>query len=185
MEIQGIRRAQIRTYAPPAQAAAESQPAPKTDRLSLSQQAADFLRAQNEAFQEKLAQEAQRMREAQAEAESGKQELDAAEEGLKVMQRCQEIARRIMRGDKVPPEDERYLMENDPEGYKLTIACRKVKKDPKEWESVLKDDEPAEKSGDAEGTEETGAAAESGDTRGGTSGGDSAGGGGTASGGTE
>lgn len=151
MEIQGIRRAQIRTYAPPAQAAAESQPAPKTDRLSLSQQAADFLRAQNEAFQEKLAQEAQRMREAQAEAESGKQELDAAEEGLKVMQRCQEIARRIMRGDKVPPEDEQYLRQNDPEGYKLVMAMRAHKRNPKEWESVLKEEDKSAQSQEGAG----------------------------------
>ena len=46
-----------------------------------------------------------------------------------------------MRGDKVPPQDEMYLLDNDPDGYKLALACRKPKEKPKEWESVLKDEE--------------------------------------------
>lgn len=82
-------------------------------------------------------------------------ELDAKMEQLKVQQRCMEISRRIMAGKKVPPKDEQYLMEHDPEGYKITIALRKPpKKDEKECESVLEDEE--ESSG---GTAETGEAA--------------------------
>ena len=75
---------------------------------------------------------------------------------MKVQQRCMEISRRIMAGKKVPPQDERYLMEHDPEGYKITIALRKPpKKDEKECESVLKDEEE----GAGETTAETGEAA--------------------------
>ena len=80
------------------------------------------------------------------------EELKAETDQLKVRRRCMEISRRIMAGKKVPPQDERYLMEHDPEGYKLTIALRKPpKKDEKECESVLKDEE--------EGSGETGEAA--------------------------
>lgn len=69
-------------------------------------------------------------------------EMKAEMEQLKVQKRCMEISRRIMAGKKVPPQDERYLMEHDPEGYKITIALRKPpKKNEKECESVLKDEE--------------------------------------------
>ena len=79
-------------------------------------------------------------------------ELDALSEELDVQMKCLKIAMNIMKGKKVPPEDERYLMEHDPEGYKITIALRKPpKKNEKECESVLKDEE--------EGSGETGEAA--------------------------
>ena len=44
-------------------------------------------------------------------------------------QPCQ-IAASIMRGDRVPPEDMAYLMNNDPEGYKLAMAMRRENPDP-------------------------------------------------------
>lgn len=67
---------------------------------------------------------------------------------------CMKIAANIMKGKKVPPEDEQYLMEHDPEGYKLTIAMRKPPKDDEECESVL--DKEDRSSGE---TSETGEAA--------------------------
>lgn len=80
------------------------------------------------------------------------EELDALSQQLKVQRKCVEIAARIMAGKRVPPQDERYLMENDPEGYKLAIALRNPpKKDEKECESVL--DEEDKKSGEASGEE--------------------------------
>lgn len=128
-------------------------PRPKTDRLTLTQQTIERLAEQSERLKNLLEPE----RPAQTipflwetdEEKSGSSEIDAMEENLKAMQRCMEIARRIMRGDKVPPEDERYLMENDPNGYKLALAMRTPKKNPKEWESVLKDEKKSEQSGDS------------------------------------
>lgn len=117
---------------------------PKTDKLILTQQSIEKLAEQSERLKNLLEQkEPERQLPYlwdMEEEESGNSEFDAMEEGLKAMRRCQEIARRIMRGDKVPPEDERYLMENDPDGFKLAMAMRTPKKKPKEWESVLKDD---------------------------------------------
>lgn len=70
------------------------------------------------------------------------QERDALSKQMDTQMKCLKIAMNIMRGKKVPPEDERFLMENDPEGYKLAIAMRQPpKKDDKECESVLKDED--------------------------------------------
>ena len=98
------------------------------------------------------------------EEKTGDSEADALGEQMKTMERCHKIAARIMRGDKVPPQDEQYLMLNDPDGYQLALAMRKPKRNPKEWESVLKDGEKkqdqsqaAESSG-AEAVEESGEA---------------------------
>ena len=56
-----------------------------------------------------------------------------------------------MAGDKVPPEDEKFLQESDPAGYQLAMAARKVKRDPKEWESAL-EKEQHQASGVSEGS---------------------------------
>ena len=84
------------------------------------------------------------------------EELDALSQQLKTQMKCLEIAMRLMKGKKIPPEDEQYLMENDPEGYKIAMALRKPpKKDEKECESVLDEED---KNGGAE-TEGSGEAA--------------------------
>ena len=111
----------------------------RIDKLALSRQAVAIL-------EERTRQEAQERARKQRDRMAGREEsasspLDAAAKKLKVMRQCQKIAARIMAGDKVPPEDERYLMENDPESYKLAIAMRKPKEDPKEYDSVLEDED--------------------------------------------
>ena len=115
----------------------------RTDRMAWSQAALSFLQEVNRQDME----ERRKLLEAR---QQGSGELDALNESLKKMERCQKIASRIMRGDKVPPQDEMYLLDNDPDGYKLAIACRVPKEKPKEWESVLKEEEDgASESGEA------------------------------------
>ena len=104
------------------------------DRASWSQAALAFLQEVNR-------QDMEKQRELLEAKQQGGGELDALNESLKKMERCRKIASRIMRGDKVPPQDEMYLLDNDPDGYKLAIACRKPKEKPKEWESVLEEEE--------------------------------------------
>lgn len=163
---------------------APAEPRPDTDTLSLTQQSVEELAEQSQRLKNLLEQPVEEPVQpfpdffGLDEEETGSSELDAMEEGLKTMQKCQEIARRIMRGDKVPPEDERYLMENDPDGFKLALAMRTPKKHPKEWESVLKDEKKAESSENSGGEsaapdascEASGGTSESGtpDTGGGT-----------------
>lgn len=168
-----VTRPQTRTEAAPSQRkSAGGGGASKSDRLTLSRQAVKILEEQNRRFEEELrARREARMAEYSERTESDDTTADEAsvdqlEKSLKVMDKCQKIAARIMRGDKVPPEDEQYLMNNDPEGYKLTLALRKPKKHPKEWESVLDDeDKKAESSGEngeGSGPEEVSAAEGSG-----------------------
>ena len=107
---------------------------PRGDKADWSQAALSFLR---EMDRRKMEEERKRLEAAQR--KNG--DLEMLSKSLDVMEKCQKIASRIMRGDKVPPQDEQFLMEADPDGYKLAIACRVPKEKPKEWESVLKEEE--------------------------------------------
>lgn len=137
---------------------------PSSDRVELSQQWTEHLEQQRAQVQAALLAGKQ-------EKKSGgildmldgpdSQELDAQMEALRVQQKCMEISRRIMAGKRVPPEDEQYLMEHDPEGYKLTIALRRPPKDDEECESVL--DEEDRGSGETAGTGEAAPAEGGGD----------------------
>lgn len=125
--------------------------APRTDRVSSSQQAVRQVVERMEQQSQRLAALLRQDQPAEkktyiwdmldGEKETGSSEADALGEQMKAMERCHKIAARIMRGDKVPPEDEQYLMLNDPDGYKLAMAMRTPKRNPKKWESVLKDEE--------------------------------------------
>lgn len=114
----------------------------REDRLSLSKQALAMLEERNRQERE------QKAREIEEKKQNANSEIDSATKALKKMMKCQKIAARIMAGDKVPPEDEKYLMDNDPESYKLAIAMRKPKEDPKEYDSVLEDEDREESSGE-------------------------------------
>lgn len=148
----------------------------QADRVSTSQDAVQRAVAQLDAQSQRLMALVQQDQQKEkkpyiwdmldGEEKTGNSEADALGEQMKTMERCHKIASRIMRGDKVPPQDEQYLMMNDPDGYKLALAMRKPKKKPKEWESVLKDEEKeqsqeAESSG-GEAVESSGEAGESG-----------------------
>lgn len=87
--------------------------------------------------------------------ETEEDKLDALSRQLDVQMKCMKIATNIMKGKKVPPEDEQYLMEHDPESYKLAVSMRGlVKEDDEECESVLKDEDK-----NGEETSETGESA--------------------------
>ena len=105
-----------------------------SDRTSWSQSALAFLQEVNR-------QDMERQRKLLEAKQQKNGDLEMLSKSLKVMDRCQRIAARIMKGDKVPPQDEQYLMECDPDGYKLALACRVPKEKPKEWDSVLEEEE--------------------------------------------
>ncbi len=114
----------------------------RADQLELSKRALAMLeqqRKQTEVIhrQEKKEDEGGLL----GELETANAQLEAFDKEMKTMQKCQKIAARIMAGDKVPPEDLRYLMEHDSNGYKLAMALRRPKEDPEEWESVLDDED--------------------------------------------
>lgn len=108
----------------------------RADRVALSRQVVACLEEQN------------RQRLAQAEEKDGDSArenlLKGMEKDLKKLNKCQRIYVRVVNGDKVPPEDLRYLERCDPEGFKLALAMRRPKKHPKEWESELDDEDRKE-----------------------------------------
>lgn len=140
LSVSGQRRrtAQITKIAPQAAkktSAGKTSPLrAKSDKAAWSQGALAFL-------QEVSRQDLEKQRKLLEAKQKSSGELDVLSKSLKTMEKCQKIAARIMRGDKVPPQDEQYLMEADPDGYKLAIACRTPKEKPKEWDSVLEDEE--------------------------------------------
>ena len=138
---------------------------PQTDRVSSAQEAVRQAVEQLDAQSQRLAALAQQDQQTEkkpfiwdmldGEEKSGDSEADALGEQMKTMDRCHKIAARIMRGDKVPPQDEQYLMMNDPDGYKLALAMRTPKKHPKKHESVLKDEDKTSQSDSKDSGEDT------------------------------
>ena len=159
MEIRQVLRGNQTGFAParPAesrQTGAGSRPA--ADRVELSRRWVEQMEEQSARMKNAL------LAQGKKEDEGGilgcmkteEDKLDALSEALDVQMKCMKIAANIMKGKKVPPEDEQYLMEHDPEGYKLTMAMRRPPKDDEECDSVL--DEEDRSSGE---TSETGEAA--------------------------
>lgn len=151
------------TAARPAQSGEKEKPAarPSADRLELSRQWVENMEEQRAQVQSALLTCGKEETKSNGildmldQSSAEEEELDALSKQLKIQQKCLKIAMNMMKGKKVPPEDEQYLMEHDPEGYKLAIAMRgAVKQEDEECESVLKDGE--EGSGE---TGETGEAA--------------------------
>lgn len=141
----------------PAQTGTLSFQRSKSDRVAWSQQALSFLQELNR-------QDLEKQRKLLEMKQKGDGELDHMTKSLKTMDKCRKIASRIMRGDKVPSQDEKYLIDHDPDGYRLALVCRKPKKNPKKWETVLEkeDLEGGSESGEEapEASESSGEAAE-------------------------
>ena len=74
------------------------------------------------------------------------QQADAMKEYGEEMAKCPEIARRISRGDHVPAQDEKKLMDFNMDIYKMAkeMAAVNMDKDAKEWESLWGEEEEKE-----------------------------------------
>ena len=128
----------------PAKTRETAQKSPREDQLTLSQQAKALLEEQQRRRAElkKIQEDAQKMKEA------GAQQAEALAKSLKVRLQCWKIAGRIMDGDKVPYEDEQFLLSHDPSGYQMAMSLRKVKEDPEEWDSLLEEEEEGSTAGE-------------------------------------
>lgn len=146
--------------------AAEKRQQAREDRIELSKEALEYLQGQKGASEpEKAASEPlspeEKRQQAQMEKakavrqmldvvrqqsaqmkEQSKKQTDALKESLDKMKRCAKIARNISKGHKVPPKDEKYLLENDPKAYMMAMALRMLEEqDNKRVKSELKDEE--------------------------------------------
>lgn len=76
-------------------------------------------------------------------SEVSKQQADAMQEYGEEMAKCLEIARRLSRGDKVPLQDEKKLMDFNMEIYQMAknMATMNMDKKHKEWDSLWEEDE--------------------------------------------
>lgn len=74
------------------------------------------------------------------------QQADAMKEYGEEMAKCLEIARRISRGDHVPAQDEKKLMDFNMDIYKMAkeMPAVNMDKDAKEWESLWGEEEEKE-----------------------------------------
>lgn len=77
---------------------------------------------------------------------AAKQQGDAMKEYGEEMAKCLEIARRISRGDRVPAQDEKKLMDFNMEIYQMAkeMAAMNMDKKHKEWESLWGEEEEKE-----------------------------------------
>lgn len=115
-----------------------------SDRCALSQQALAYLERQDTIRQElyeRRASQQSRIRAYLDDMESREKQLELLRKAMDTMKKCMKIAASIIKGNNVPPEDLRYLMKNDPEGYKLALAIRRENPDPREEKSVLDDED--------------------------------------------
>lgn len=99
------------------------------DRLELSQQVM------------RVAEQMGRMGQEEKEGESGSSLIDGLKKQLDIMNKCAKISASISAGDRVPPEDLRYLKRHDMNAYRLAMVTRKPKHDPKDKESVLSEED--------------------------------------------
>lgn len=116
-------------------------PSPQYDRVLLSQEAKE--RMDRERAEALLAQQ-QEEREARRDAMSDPL-ADARKSAPtgESMGKCIQIASRIMRGDRVPQADEKFLYENAPELYRQTLMTRSIEDDPDDCESLLDEEDLA------------------------------------------
>lgn len=69
------------------------------------------------------------------------QQGDALKGQMEMQARALEIARRISKGGKVPPQDEKLLMEYSDELYKMAKQAAMMAKEHEEYETLLKEEE--------------------------------------------
>lgn len=118
------------------------------DRVEISKELDLLDKAYEETFQER-----ERLNELSAaihNAEASKQQSEAEIEANKEMMKCLEIFRRIANGDKVPPSDEKKLMEFDSKMYMTakSMAVIHMDKKGKEYDSLWEEEEEKEESPD-------------------------------------
>ena len=153
-------------YAPKTSAQVRQQA--REDRVELSRQAVEFLQGRQEESQpgqdevrleEPMTPEEKRQQ-AQAEKwkavrqmvsvmqqqsvqmkEQSEQQTKALKEAMDKMKRCTKIAANIGKGHKVPPQDEKYLLENDPKAYMMAMILRMMEEEKRKVKSELEDEE--------------------------------------------
>lgn len=141
MDILSFRRDKLRTLLKEQEKTGQN-----FDRVEICKELDAVEKAYEETFQER-----ERLNEIGAaihNAEASKQQAEAEAEANKELMKCLEIFRRIANGDKVPPQDERKLMEYDSKMYMAakSMSIMHAGKEGKEHKSLWGDEEKKEES---------------------------------------
>ena len=87
---------------------------------------------------------------AEANARAAKKQSEAANEQWEKMSKAMEIARRISKGGRVPPQDEQFLLEFSQTMYMSAKMMALMAKEHKDEDSVLEDEEETVEEGGVE-----------------------------------
>ncbi len=72
--------------------------------------------------------------------EASKSQIEAMSEMMETKLKCLKISGRIINGDTVPTSDHKFLMENEPDLYSMSVNLRADKSTGKEHESLLEEE---------------------------------------------
>ena len=114
--------------------------------LQISNLEQDFTTSMKEAFDKSMEENA-RIVEMNAAAHNmvvAEQQGDAMKSVMEDQAKAIEIAGRIAKGGRVPPEDEAFLLENNPDMYKLAKLAAMHAKEHEKYKTALEEKEPKE-----------------------------------------
>ena len=102
--------------------------------------------AENKAYVYKAKERAPRERKGitPEEIQAAKDTVEGAKKMFETFIKCVRIALKIVAGDNVPPQDDKFLSENEPEMHSNAWKMRSIKSDPEDHESELEEEENEE-----------------------------------------
>ena len=111
----------------------------KTDALTLTEEAQQFLKTQRESENAKKSSNSEYKTDFERFIEMlNQEEENSSESSLMDTAKCMKIARRIQNGDKVPLKDIKFLAKKDPKLYMMAMTFkRNDNPKPKKYKSIL------------------------------------------------
>lgn len=124
---------------------------PRTDTLTLTEEAQKFLQTQRELENPTKAKREEYKDDLQRFLDNLKEnDEDDKSSSFMDLAKCLKIARRILNGDKVPMKDRKFLAEHDRDLYEMALTFQRHNPKPKKYKTVLdeNDEEKAESEGE-------------------------------------
>jgi len=163
MNVHDIHQNHLSAYSNTAQAANSNtlNPTGQSDNTNTQDRQPDIIvsfseeaKANTKEAKKTVAQELQEMqaqREAlQRQVKNAQKQAEGMAEMFEVKRKCLLIAMRIMKGDKVPDKDHRYLAKNEPELYARAIMMKRYKEKPVKHKRVSEDEKESEDTSDVD-----------------------------------
>lgn len=124
----------------------------QTDKIQISKEMKEEIKRQEKLDEEQKKMEQQKnifdnaLKDMQERMKQAEEQSKRDAEMMEIYRKCLLISSRIMQGDKVPMRDEKFLMEHNIDMYSQAVNMRSLneanrKKKPKEWDSVLGDED--------------------------------------------